>query len=109
MTLDEYQKLAGDTAIYPNRGNNLTYPSLGLSGEAGEIANIVKKVDRDDGGVLTEEKRQALIKELGDVLWYAAAIAEEIDTTLSEAARLNLEKLSSRKERGVLQGSGDNR
>jgi NTP pyrophosphatase (non-canonical NTP hydrolase) len=109
MTFDEYESLASKTALYPNRGGNINYAALGLVGEAGEIANAVKKVGRDDEGVVTDERKMQLKAELGDVLWYCAALAHEAGFTLTEAAEYNIEKLKSRMERGVLGGSGDNR
>ncbi len=109
MTFEEYEKGAARTALYPDRGHNWPYAALGLVGEAGEIADKLKKVIRDDGNVLTEEKTQELKKELGDVLWYLATLSYELGFTLDEVAKLNLEKLASRKERGALGGSGDNR
>jgi len=109
MLIQEYQERAIGTAIYPNKGANLVYPALGLVGEAGEVAEKVKKVIRDGGGVLTDPVRDAIAKEMGDVFWYLAALALEIDYSLEEILSMNLEKLSSRKERGVLGGSGDDR
>jgi len=85
------------------------YPALGLAGEAGEVCNKTKKILRDDGGRMTEEKRTQLIDELGDVLWYVANLATDLGVTLDEVARINLAKLNSRKERGTITGSGDNR
>ena len=79
MNFDEYQKAALTTAMYPNQGDNLTYPALGLAGESGEICEKVK-----DDGSETEEERAALAKELGDVLWYVAMMAEELDISLSQ-------------------------
>ena len=108
MTFNEYQAAAETTAMYPDKGNNLYYPALGL-GEAGEIQNKVKKVMRDDNGVLTEERRQSLIDELGDLLWYVATMASELRADLNDVAQRNVNKLASRKERGVIQGSGDKR
>ena len=70
VQLSDYQHRSRVTAVYPNAGDNLTYPALGLCGEAGECAEKVKKAIRDDGGMLTEERRAALAAELGDVLWY---------------------------------------
>ncbi len=107
MNLSEYQRRSRATAVYPAAGSNLTYPALGLCGEAGEAAEKVKKTIRDDGGVLTEERREALAAELGDVLWYVAQLATEAGLDLDEVAEGNLEKLLSRRERAVLQGSGD--
>lgn len=111
MDIDSYQKQASTTAQYAGSGEyfGLSYAALGLSGEAGEIANVVKKVHRDDAGVLNPKKREQLKKELGDCLWYCAALAGELGCTLSEVAQANLDKLFDRKERGVIQGSGDNR
>jgi NTP pyrophosphatase (non-canonical NTP hydrolase) len=107
VQLSHYQQRSRATAVYPGAGENLTYPALGLCGEAGEAAEKVKKAMRDDGGVLTEERRAALAAELGDVLWYVAQLATEADLDLDEIAEENLAKLLSRQERGVLQGSGD--
>jgi NTP pyrophosphatase (non-canonical NTP hydrolase) len=108
MQLAEYQSRTSQTAIYPP-GSRLVYPVLGLVGEAGELAGKVKKVIRDDNGVIDEEKRLAMIDELGDVLWYVAAVARDLNVCLSLVAARNLQKLEDRKNRGVLQGSGDNR
>lgn len=108
-TLADYQRDSRATAVYPEAGDNLLYPTLGLCGEAGEVAEKVKKMVRDDGGRLTDERRAAIAKELGDVLWYAAQIATEAGLELEEVAAANLEKLRSRQERGALTGSGDDR
>lgn len=109
MELSEYQAMSRATAVYPNAGDDLLYPTLGLCGEAGEVAEKIKKMIRDDDGVLTDERRAALSKELGDVLWYLAQIATEADLQLDTIAEANIEKLSSRQRRNVLQGSGDDR
>jgi len=109
MNLNDYQLSALTTAVYPDRGNNFAYPALGLAGEAGEVADKLKKVIRDDGGVLTDPVRDAVAKELGDVLWYVAVLASEIDYDLNDIAQINVNKLASRHQRGVLSGSGDNR
>ncbi len=109
MNLSEYQEKALTTALYPNQGSNPYYPALGLGGEVGEVLNKVKKIMRDHDGKLTDEYREILRKELGDVLWYVAALASELDLDLDEVAQLNIEKLASRKERGTLSGDGDNR
>jgi NTP pyrophosphatase (non-canonical NTP hydrolase) len=106
MNINTYQQEATKTAIYSNK---LIYPTLGLVGEAGEIANKVKKILRDNSGDLQEDVRQNLISELGDVLWYVAALATDLKTELSEVANKNIEKLNSRKNRGTIGGSGDNR
>ena len=107
MHLSDYQQRSRATAVYPDVGSNLTYPALGLCGEAGEAAEKVKKAIRDDGGELTPERRGALAAELGDVLWYVAQLATEAGLDLDEIADSNLEKLLSRRERAVLGGSGD--
>lgn len=109
MTFSEYEREAGKTALYPRKGNNIFYPTLGLAGEAGEVADKVSKIIRDDNEVITPERRAALIKELGDVLWYLAAVAGELGVSLDEVAKENLHKLASRQERGALHGAGDNR
>lgn len=109
MTFEEYQKESRKTAIYPDKDNNFIYPTLGLSGEAGEIAEKIKKVLRDKKGIVDEETKGEISKELGDVLWYVAQIATELKLSLDKVVLKNIEKLNSRKERGKLQGSGDNR
>jgi NTP pyrophosphatase (non-canonical NTP hydrolase) len=108
MELSEYQQLSRRTAEYP-REAWLAYPALGLAGEAGELAEHAKKAIRDDGGTVSDERRAAMAKELGDVLWYVAQLASELGLELEDVARENLEKLSSRQRRGVLSGSGDER
>jgi len=109
FSFSEYQEACAKTAIYPGRGElyGLIYVALGLSGEAGELANKVKKILRDAKTV--EEVRAALTDELGDVLWYAARLASELNTSFSEVARRNIEKLQSRAARGKVTGDGDNR
>lgn len=108
MTLNEYQQKALETAVYPQEFK-IIYPSLGLTGEAGECSDKVKKVIRDNGGQFTEEKRLELAKEIGDVLWYCATFANDIGYDLETIGQMNNDKLHSRQERGVLGGSGDNR
>jgi len=109
MLISEYQELSRRTATYPGAGDNIVYPTLGLAGEAGEVAEKVKKLMRDDGGVMSDERRAALAGELGDVLWYVAQVATEARLDLDEIAQGNLDKLLSRQRRGVLSGSGDSR
>lgn len=113
--MNEYQHLAMETAIYPESGK-LFYPVLGLVGEAGELANKVKKILRDEkipldkmALSLSDENRQSLISELGDCLWYIAAIASDMGMTLGEVSARNLTKLAERKKNQTLQGSGDDR
>lgn len=109
MTFDEYQRIARTTAQYPNVGNNFLYPTLGLCGESGEVAEKIKKVVRDDAGIVSEERKQEIARELGDVLWYVSQIAAELGFSLDAVAAQNLEKLASRAARGKLSGSGDDR
>ena len=109
MTFEEYQKLSRKTAIYPNKGNNFVYPTLGLTGEAGEVSEKIKKVLRDDNGVVDDLKRQEIKKELGDVLWYLSQIATELGLSLDDVATFNVEKINSRQERNKISGDGDNR
>jgi NTP pyrophosphatase (non-canonical NTP hydrolase) len=109
MELNDYQEEAKKTAIYPHAGQNIIYPVLGLCGEAGEVAEKIKKAIRDEGGAISNEKKEELKKEVSDVLWYVAIIAMELGATLNEIADINIEKLKSRKERGYLGGNGDNR
>jgi NTP pyrophosphatase (non-canonical NTP hydrolase) len=108
MELSEYQRLSRRTAEYP-RGAWLAYPALGLAGEAGEVAEHAKKAIRDDAGEVSDERRAKMAKELGDVLWYVAQLASELELDLDEVAQANLDKLLSRQQRGVLSGSGDDR
>ena len=96
MNFEDYQTEASQTALYPRRMSNLEYPTLGLAGEAGEVANIVKKIQRDQGGVINDEIRGKLKDELGDVLWYISACADELDLTLDEIAEFNVQKLAAR-------------
>jgi NTP pyrophosphatase (non-canonical NTP hydrolase) len=96
MDFEKYQEAARTTALYPRRLENLEYPTLGLAGEAGEVANIVKKIQRDDAGVITDVTRAKLKDELGDVLWYISACADELGLTLDEVAAFNMEKLAKR-------------
>lgn len=109
MTFVEYQIEARKTAIYPNKDNNFIYPTLGLAGEAGEVAEKIKKVLRDNQGIVSEEKKIEITKELGDVLWYVANLSQELGISLEDVAQKNIEKLKSRQQRDELHGSGDNR
>lgn len=132
MDFDIYQVKAHTLSRYP-RDAGATYATLGLVGEvaeviekhvqimsealdackfagkAGAIANQVKKIDRDDNGILTEKRRAAILKELGDCLWYIAEVATKLDCPLSQVATNNLNNLFGRKNRGTLHGNGDNR
>jgi NTP pyrophosphatase (non-canonical NTP hydrolase) len=101
MNFEEYQAEARATALYPRRLDNLEYPTLGLAGEAGEVANIVKKIQRDHGGIINDDIRAKLKDELGDVLWYISACADELDITLNEIAAFNVDKLARRHNRAA--------
>lgn len=127
--LDEYQRIATKTAIYPGHGTplGLIYAALKGAGEAGEFAEHVGKAMRDDGLIsepytrefddktqiefrdLTPERHEKLVKEIGDQLWYLSAKCNELGISLSHAAHMNLEKLCDRSIRGKLGGSGDDR
>jgi NTP pyrophosphatase (non-canonical NTP hydrolase) len=109
MDFQAYQESSRETARYPEAGRNAIYPTLGLCGEAGEVADKVKKVLRDREGRFDEIVRDDLRLELGDVLWYVAQLATELDLRLEDIATANLEKLASRAARNVIGGSGDRR
>lgn len=109
MNFNEYQKFARKTAIYPNVGNNLTYPVLGLNGETGEVSEKVKKLIRDKHGIVDDDFINTIIDELGDVLWYIAAIASELEVDLEVIAVNNIFKLTNRMQNNTVQGDGDNR
>lgn len=108
MELNDYQQKALETAVYP-QDYKVVYPALGMNGEAGEVADKVKKIIRDGNCEVTPEKAAELAKECGDVLWYVAVFANDLGYTLEEVAQMNYDKLKSRQQRGVLGGSGDNR
>jgi len=108
-TFKKYADIAITTAMYKDIGKTLVYPALGLTGEAGEVAEKVKKLIRDNNGIITDEFREDMKRELGDVLWYINALAHELRLELDEIASVNLEKLLSRKKRCKIQGSGDDR
>ncbi len=110
MELNEYQKKALETALYPAK-HKIVYSALGLGNEAGEVMGKIKKWLRgDDGeGEMSDERKDALKGELGDVLWYLAVLANDLDLKLGDIAEANVEKLQSRKERGTLKGDGDKR
>lgn len=108
MELNEYQEKALETAVYPQE-HRIIYPTLGLTGEAGEVSDKVKKVLRDKGGVFDDETRKAIALEVSDVCWYIATLAHDLGYTLDEICQMNYEKLKSRQQRGKLHGSGDNR
>lgn len=110
MEFDEYQKKAWTTAKYRNKGNNIYYPTMGLTSEAGEVAGKVKRMMRDQNDdTISYSMCDDIVSELGDVLWYIAAIATEIGYSLEDIAIENITKLFDRKERNVISGEGDKR
>lgn len=113
MDLTDYLIATHETAIYPGCGSEgiwgISYVTLGLNGEAGEVAEQIKKAIRDDSGVITDDRRHALKKELGDVLWYWVMCCYELGIDPNEVAERNLEKLGIRKDLGLLGGSGSDR
>lgn len=114
MQFDEYQQQAIATDLFNGKMESVTDPSFlekafGLVGEAGEVAEKLKKLIRDHDGVLNEDRKAEIIKEFGDVLWYISALSLYLNVPLSEVAQGNLEKLAKRKQQGTLNGSGDNR
>jgi len=108
MKLNDYQKMALETAIYPNE-YKVIYPALGMAGEAGEVADKVKKIIRDNNSKISNEKALEIAKEVGDVLWYCATMANDLGFDLETIAKMNYQKLHSRQQRGVISGNGDNR
>ncbi len=110
MDFNTYQKKAISTAVYPSE-YKITYPALGLGNEAGEVMGKIKKWLRgDDGvGVMSPERKEALKGELGDVLWYLAVLARDLELELNDIAEDNIQKLQSRLEKGTLKGDGDTR
>ena len=108
-SFNDYQRESRKTWSLIHTDHAITYPTLGLVNEAGEVAGKVKKIFRDKGGVIGEAEREALKQELGDVLWYLAQICTELDLTLEEVAAANLQKLFSRLERNAIRGDGDTR
>ena len=115
LTLDEYEAEALEHALYDD---DVIYPVLGLVSEAGEVADKFKKLLRDEQFELpfddvavsmTYEERYEIAQELGDVLWYVTALANDLNFSLEEVAEANLRKLEGRSKRGTIRGSGDNR
>jgi NTP pyrophosphatase (non-canonical NTP hydrolase) len=113
MTFEDYSAMVRTTAAYPEKGKNIIYPALGLAGEAGEVAEKVKKLWRNlgqrSGEQISVDDKASLVKELGDVLWYVAAMSEELQVKLEHVAEENSRKLLDRKERGVIKSAGDSR
>lgn len=111
MTFSDYQHESRQTAIYTSRnvGNHLAYLALGVTGEAGEMADKVKKLLRDQEGAMSTEWKEAFIKECGDVLWYLAQCATELGVDFEHVAETNLQKIKDRKARQQISGEGDSR
>jgi len=113
MNFDEYQMFTASTARYPRKGDgsvqDLMYPVLGLLGEAGEVAEKIKKLLRDKEGAIDADDRRAIAREIGDVLWYISRLSRELGVPLDEIARMNVTKLDDRVRRDVVHGSGDER
>jgi NTP pyrophosphatase (non-canonical NTP hydrolase) len=107
MELNDYQNQAAEFAFYKN--DDLSYCALGITGEGGEIADHIKKMIRDDKNVLTDDRKDHLLKELGDVMWYVARMAGKLGYSLNDVAKANIVKLQDRTRRGTQHGSGDNR
>ena len=110
MLLNQYQQFALTYRQSTTCGDSkIIYPTLGLSGEAGEVADKVKKVIRDNDSHFTDELKHQIALELGDVLWYVSALASDLGYDLEDIAELNLTKLADRQKRDAIHGSGDNR
>jgi NTP pyrophosphatase (non-canonical NTP hydrolase) len=110
VTFNEYQEAAHRTSFNTEiGGDTLLYPVLGLLGEAGEIANKVKKIYRDKGGKFSEDDKAMLLDESSDLAWYLAEICTQLGVSLEDVAKHNIAKLADRAERGVIGGNGDNR
>ena len=111
MDFNEYQKFASRTAVWEGKQKEfpLAYVALGLAGESGELIEKIKKVIRNENGDMSEEKRQAIKLEIGDVLWYLSQISRLCDIPFQEAAEGNIKKLADRQARGVIKGEGDTR
>ena len=108
MDFNSYQRVAKTTAIYPAT-HKILYPALGLAGEAGEVANKVKKLVRDGTSSLPKEWKENIASEIGDVLWYCAVLADDLGISLGKIAADNETKLQRRKDKGTISGSGDTR
>ncbi len=107
MNFDEYQQKSKVTDTGTTIGTHFGYLTMGLIGEAGELANKIKKVFRDDDGKVTDSRKEEVEQELGDVLWYMSQLATDFELSLDDVAQANLDKLLSRKDRGTISGSGD--
>ena len=108
LELNDYQKAALATAIYPQE-KKIIYPLIGLAGETGEVADKIKKEIRDRDSEFGTDSRREIAKEIGDVMWYLASLANDLGYTLDDIARMNIEKIQSRQHRDKIHGDGDNR
>ena len=109
MNFNEYQKLARSTAVYPEE-HKVVYPALGLCGEAGEVAEKIKKTIRGDTALAPLDKvTGSIADELGDVLWYLAILADDLGVELEDVAKWNVDKLQRRMKSNKIKGDGDNR
>lgn len=106
LTFNNYQKYARETAIYKD---GIFYPALGLCSESGEVADKIKKIYRDNNGIISEENKEQLIKEMGDVLWYLANMSTDLNVTLEDIAKKNLEKIQARQKKNLIHAEGDDR
>jgi len=111
MEFDEYQKHGARTGFYNHDDQEyiLMFLCLGLAGESGEVIEKIKKVIRNDKGVVSSEKREELKREIGDVLWYLSQLAKQLDIPLNEVAKANIAKLADRQARDDIKSEGDNR
>lgn len=109
MTIKEYQQKTKEFACYPTEPFSWTYPVIALGEEAGEVQGKFAKAFRDDGGIITETRKEEIKKELGDVCWELSQICNELDFDLEQILELNIKKLTDRKNRNVIHGAGDNR
>jgi NTP pyrophosphatase (non-canonical NTP hydrolase) len=107
LDFEEYQRRAARTGGAVDVNHPIVYPTLGLTNEAGEVAGKVKKIFRDRDGVVTDDDREALTRELGDVLWYLAELCTQLGISLEDVAAANIGNLEDRTERGTLAGDGD--
>jgi NTP pyrophosphatase (non-canonical NTP hydrolase) len=106
---DKYQQLCLKSSIHSKTKHGYIIPALGVTGEAGEVADKIKKVLRDDNGKISTAKRNEISKEIGDMLWYTSMLCTEIGLKLSDVIKLNLEKIAYRSKENKIHGSGDNR
>lgn len=113
LSFNTYQKFTNETAVYTGHGSAtiqaLSYVGLGLAGESGEVCEKLKKTIRDNNGIISDEIKSSLIKELGDVLWYIARLCEELQVNMQDVVETNVAKLLARKEQNKIHGNGDNR